>query len=125
MYNHQSRIEKRMENNILVSYAPMLSFPVTTLRARSPRAQTGSGNANDVVSGALANGTTFGAGKVGHTFSSDGVDDRVIIPGFLTNVPSTEITVEFWHTIRTTKMNARFLKRTSVNPRALTVITNE
>ena len=41
------------------------------------------GHAMDIVDGndgALQNGATFADGKVGHAFSLDGVDDRVVVP---------------------------------------------
>ncbi|HXG48666.1 MAG TPA: LamG-like jellyroll fold domain-containing protein, partial [Methylomirabilota bacterium] len=55
------------------------------------------GNASDIANGntgILTNGTTFAPGKVGQAFNFDGVNDHVIVPNFITNLPS--FTFEFW-----------------------------
>src|SRR5689334_3178680 len=59
----------------------------------------GDGNANDIQgsnNGTLQNGATFAAGKVGQSFSFDGVDDFVNIP----DAPSLDLltagTVSVW-----------------------------
>jgi len=59
----------------------------------------GDGNANDIVDGnpgALVNGATFAAGKVGQAFSFDGVDDFVTI-GDPANLQITgDFTITAW-----------------------------
>ena len=58
----------------------------------------GDGNANDIVygnHGALQNGATFAAGKVGQAFSFDGVNDFVEVPDN-TSLDPTEITIATW-----------------------------
>jgi hypothetical protein len=60
----------------------------------------GENNANDIQSsnhGALQNGATFAAGKVGQAFSLDGVDDYVEVPDSPSlTPPSSSITLEAW-----------------------------
>src|SRR5439155_20614503 len=46
--------------------------------------------------GALLNGTTFAAGKVGQAFSFDGVDDFVEVPDNSSLEPATTLTVDMW-----------------------------
>ncbi|HYE12825.1 MAG TPA: LamG-like jellyroll fold domain-containing protein, partial [Pyrinomonadaceae bacterium] len=62
---------------------------------------TGDGHAADVQgptheNGATLNGAGFAAGKVGQSFSLDGIDDRVEIPDSPAVSPTGAITVDAW-----------------------------
>jgi photosystem II stability/assembly factor-like uncharacterized protein len=57
------------------------------------------GDADDIVggnNGALQNGATFAAGRVGQAFSLDGVDDYVATTNNFIITETTGFTVEFW-----------------------------
>lgn len=59
----------------------------------------GDGNARDIQggnNGALLNGTTFAAGKVGQAFSFDGVDDYVAVPHNNNLNPTGPFSVDVW-----------------------------
>jgi len=60
----------------------------------------GESNANDIQDGndgALQNGATFAAGKVGQAFSLDGVDDHTLLPQSNDwNFGTGDFTIEFW-----------------------------
>jgi len=78
----------------------------------------GAGNANDIIggnNGTLQNGATNAPGKVGTAFSFDGVDDRVAVPGYGTNIPRTEITVEFWQKVSAVRNQSAFSWNTFIS----------
>jgi hypothetical protein len=59
----------------------------------------GEQNANDVVgpnNGAMQNGATYAAGKVGQAFFFDGVDDRILVPHHANQNLGAGITVDAW-----------------------------
>ncbi|MBS1793246.1 MAG: carboxypeptidase regulatory-like domain-containing protein [Acidobacteria bacterium] len=59
----------------------------------------GDGNANDYVgtnNGSLQNGAGFTIGKVGQSFSFDGINDYLAVPDSPSLNPSTELTIEAW-----------------------------
>lgn len=63
----------------------------------------GDGNANDIIDGnpgTLQNGTAFAAGKVGFSFSLDGVNDNVLI-GNPTNLRLQDFTIDAWIKLNT------------------------
>src|SRR3990167_3141820 len=56
-------------------------------------------DANDFVgtnNGAMTNGATFAAGKVGQAFSFDGVDDEVVVPHNANLNTGSQITIDAW-----------------------------
>src|SRR5258708_4008949 len=95
----------------LVALMPQLAVPcepppaglVAWWRAENNAADTAGTN-----HGILLNGATFAAGQVGNAFSFDGQDDRALIPGFLANLPTNEITVEFWQKVNDSAIQATF-----------------
>src|SRR4051812_21186843 len=59
----------------------------------------GDGNANDLVgvnNGALQNGTTFAAGRVGQSFAFDGMDDSVSFGNAIGNFGTNNFSIAFW-----------------------------
>lgn len=63
----------------------------------------GDENANDIIGGnlgTLQNGTTFATGKVGSSFSLDGVDDNVVI-GNPANLRLQDFTIDAWIKLNT------------------------
>src|SRR5690349_10933710 len=57
----------------------------------------------------------FAQGGPGCALSFDGSDDQVVIPGFGTNVPTTEVTVEFWQRVFATKYQSTFSASAFIN----------
>lgn len=60
----------------------------------------GDGNGNDIFGTNIAtlnNGTSFGPGLVGQSFSLDGIDDFIVAPNGRNLNPATQITVEAWY----------------------------
>ena len=66
----------------------------------------GDGNGNDIVGlndGTLVNGVAFVAGKVGHAFSFDGVDDHVSVPNNATlDFGTGDFSIDAWVKIEST-----------------------
>src|SRR5262249_51178445 len=65
----------------------------------------GDGHANDVVgghNGTLLSGTTFDLGKVGQSFSFDGVSRRVMVPDSDAFKLTNSLTIEGWIYIKST-----------------------
>jgi plastocyanin len=84
----------------VVNVAPPCTEPPPNMTAWYPAENNG----RDIAggnNGALQNGTTFAAGKVGQAFSFDGTDDQIVVPHNASQNGGSQITIDAWINLST------------------------